>query len=156
MTVPKFREKQVFPLALLFGTFHVGMTAIGALVGYHFLAQLDLAARIISFVLLSFIGVRMIWETRRTEKEEGIKTLGLFRMLTLAVATSIDTLAAGITVGLSAAGLLFACLLIGAVAFAMTLGGAFLGERVGDKFQNQAGLLGGLVLIGLGIWSLFG
>lgn len=157
MSVPKFRHRQVFWLALYFGVFHVGMTAIGAVAGQQLLSSFELAGRIVSFLLLSVIGGHMIWESRQ-QKECAMPTEALshFRMIPLAIATSIDALAAGISIGATTGYLVFASFVIGSTAFAMTLGGAFLGERVGSRFHEHAGLLGGGVLVGLGIRSLFG
>jgi len=157
MSVPAFRKKQALSLAICFGLFHTGMTALGAIAGYHFLGQMDLIGRIVSFALLAIVGGNMIREALRKDEEEAqICALRPLRMLTLSIATSLDTLAVGVSIGLSAVDLIFACVLIGLVAFAMTLGGAFLGERVGCKFREHAGFVGGLVLIGLGVRSLFG
>jgi len=157
MSVPEFRKKQALSLAVCFGLFHTGMTAIGSLAGYHFLGQLDFTGRIVSFSLLALVGGNMIREAlRKGEEADDICTLRPLRMLTLSIATSVDTLAIGVSIGLGAVDLIFACVVIGLVAFAMTLGGAFLGERVGCKFREHAGVIGGLVLIGLGVRSLFG
>jgi len=156
MSVPRFRERQVYLLALCFGLFHICTTALGVLAGQFISDQMHGVGRWLSFALLAFIGGQMIWETKREDKDEQeIKTLGWGRMLTLAIATSIDALAAGVSLGVTAGGLVFACAVIGGAAFLMTLGGAFLGEHVGGKFHKQAGLIGGLVLIGLGVRSLF-
>jgi len=156
MSVPKFRERQVYFLALCFGIFHICTTAIGVLAGQFISDQMYGIGQWLSFILLAFIGGHMIWESKRGDKDEQkIGALGSVRMLTLAVATSIDALAAGVSLGVTAGGLIFACAVIGGAAFLMTLGGAFLGEHVGGRFHKHAGLIGGLVLIGLGIRSLF-
>jgi len=157
MSVPNFKQRLAFVLALYFGLFQAGMTAIGAFAGQYISAQMDLLGRIIAFVLLAAIGGRMIWEAlRKNKEEEVIRSLGHGRMLTLAVATSIDALAAGISLGLTTGGLVFACVTIGVFAFGMTLVGGFLGGCGGSKFRDQAGVVGGVVLILLGVRSWIG
>jgi len=156
MSVPKFRERQAFGLAIYFGLFQAGMAAIGAFAGSHFSAQVDRVGHIIAFALLVLIGGHMIFETlRKNKKEETIQSLSQLRMLTLAVATSIDALAAGVSLGLTGGNLIFSCTVIGVVAFGMTLVGGFLGGHVGEKFSGKASIIGGLVLIALGVRSLF-
>jgi len=141
MSVPDFRRKQALLLAFYFGIFQAGMTAIGAFVGHHFSARADQAGRIVAFTLLTIVGGRMVWEAlRKDKKEQEVKSLSQTRMLILSVATSIDALAAGISLGLTSGSLVLACVTIGAAAFAMTLIGGFLGGRVGGKFHDQAGL----------------
>ena len=156
MSIPRFRKRQVYPLALYFGLFHIGTTSLGMLAGQFISDQMYEVGRFLAFALLAFIGGHMIWESKRGGKDEHTQSkMSQFRMLSLAVATSIDGLAAGVSLGLTEGSQFFPSLIVGAAAFLMTLGGAFLGERVGGKFHQQAGLIGGLVLIGLGIRSLF-
>jgi putative Mn2+ efflux pump MntP len=156
MSVPKFRERQVFQLALYFGIFHICTTAVGMLAGQFISDQLYEIGQFLSFALLAVIGGHMIWESKQAEKDTQTPgKMSQFRMLTLAIATSIDALAAGVSLGITAGSILFASAVVGAAAFLMTLAGAFLGEHVGGRFHKQAGLIGGLVLIALGIRSLF-
>jgi len=157
ISVPDFRKKRAFILAIYFGLFQAGMTAIGAFAGSFFSAGTDRIGHLIAFALLAFIGGRMVWDALRKNKtEQPIQSLSHMRMLALAIATSIDALAAGISLGLTTGNLILACAVIGIVAFGMTILGGLLGERVGTRFRNQATLLGGLVLIALGIRSLLG
>jgi len=156
MSVPKFREKRAVLLAVYFGIFHFSMTAIGAFTGRTIGLIVNEAGGIIAFLLLAAIGGNMIWEAvRKNKKEQEIKTLSHAKMLALSIATSIDVLAVGVSLGITGGSLMLYCTVIGATAFAMTLAGGFLGGHVGERFSGQASIVGGLVLIALGVQSLF-
>jgi len=156
ISIPKFKEKRAVLLAVYFGIFHFGMTAIGAFTGRTIGLIVDEAGGIIAFLLLVAIGGNMIWEAvRKNKKEQEIKCLSQAKMLALSLATSIDVLAVGVSLGITGGSLLLHCIVIGATAFTMTLAGGFLGGHVGERFSGQASVVGGLVLIALGVWGLF-
>ena len=156
MSVPKFRERRALLLAVYFGLFHFGMTAVGAFTGRTLGLFLNEAGGILAFLLLVAIGGNMVWEAVRKKKDEtDIKCLSHPKMLSLSVATSIDVLAVGVSLGITGGSLLLYCAVIGAAAFCMTLLGGLLGDQVGERFSGQASIVGGLVLIVLGVRSLF-
>jgi len=157
MTVPHFKKTRALWLAMYFGGFQMGMTLLGALLGGQFSDIVGELGRWIAFILLAAIGGQMLRSALRgSGQEEYAHSLTHGRMLILAVATSIDAAAAGVSLGLQHASVLFASVAIGATAFGFSIFGGLFGERVGTKFQKYAELLGGLVLIALGIRSLFG
>ena len=157
MSVPDFRKRRLLWLAAYFGLFQAGMTLLGAFLGGQFSGLVGELSRVIAFLLLAAIGGEMIWSALRGKAEESCAPfLTHGRMLVLALATSIDAAAAGISLGLQHVGILFASFVIGLTAFFVSLCGGLFGERVGTSFQTRATLFGGLVLIALGLWSLFG
>ena len=153
---PGFRRRHVFWLGLYFGTFQAGMTFLGVFIGGHFSHYIGVAGRIIAFLLLVLIGGQMVWSALRGKKEtDCVVELSHRRMTVLAIATSIDALAAGISLAFWGVNILIACIVIGITAALLSLFGSLFGERVADRFRTRAELAGGLVLIALGIHSLF-
>ena len=153
---PGFQKKQAFWLGLYFGTFQAGMALLGVLIGDQFNAHIGLAGRVVACLLLVFIGVQMVRSALRgKEEEKPAQRLSHRRMTVLAVATSIDALAAGIGLAFWGVNILLACVVIGLTAALLSLFGGLCGERVADRFRTRAELVGGLVLIALGIRSLF-
>jgi putative Mn2+ efflux pump MntP len=108
----------------------------------------------IAFALLAGIGGRMIYESFALSDEEKAgrpdQTAG-GRLLLLSVATSLDALAVGLSLGVIKAGILYPAAVIGAVCFVMTIIGARLGPVIGKAAGKRAELLGGLILIGIGL-----
>jgi len=157
MSVSGFKRKDALWLCLYFGAFQAVMTLLGTFIGGHFSAYIGTLGRFAAFILLGAIGGQMIWSALRgSEGERSVPKLTHRRMVILAIAVSIDALAAGIGMTFLAVDILLAALIIGVVAALMSLLGSAFGEHVGSKFRQRAELAGGLVLIALGIWSLFG
>lgn len=150
---------------IFFGVFQFLMPCIGYLLGSAFSALITACDHWIAFGLLGVIGGKMIYDSVKGEDEESkdIKNPLDNKLLTiLAIATSIDALAIGVTfatVGMSVAGaistaslsLVVSAAIIGVVAFVLSAIGVFLGGKCGDLFGNKAEILGGLVLIGIGL-----
>lgn len=156
MTVRDFCKNRILWLAFYFGTFQAGMTLAGTLLGGYFSGFIGGMGRWIAFGLLLVIGIEMVWSALRgKEKDSAPVTLPHPRMLVLAVATSIDALAAGISLALQQINHWLAAGVIGGVAFGLSILGGLLGEKVGDRFQKSAAVAGGLVLIALGVRSLY-
>ena len=106
----------------------------------------------IAFGLLAVIGGNMIREALSGGEEEADPSLGAKAMLVLALATSIDALAVGVTMAfMKDVNILLSAAVIGAVAFLMAMLGGLLGRRLGQLFQKRATLLGGAVLILIGV-----
>ena len=157
LSVPDVKKSNLLWLAGYFGLFQMGMTLIGAFLGEHFSGLVGELGRWIAFALLAAIGGQMVWTAmRKKEEDTPARSLTHKRMLVLAVATSIDAAAAGITPGLQHASILGASVIIGITTFALSMVGGLFGERVGTSFHKRAELIGGLVLIALGVRSLFG
>ena len=107
----------------------------------------------LAFGLLAFVGGRMIWEVF-DRKEEGKKGLDITRgwlLLTLAVATSIDALAVGLSLAFLKTNIWMPALIIGVVAFLITNLGFYVGRRTGDALGKKARVIGGIILIAIGL-----
>jgi len=155
MSVPDFKKTRVLWLALYFGLFQAGMTLLGAFLGNHFSGFVGALGPWIAFFLLSTIGGQMIWSSLKQKEPDSCPTrLTHWRMFVLALATSVDAAAAGVSLGLQHAAIVFASIVIGLTAFGLSLLGGLFGERVGGRLQSRAELLGGLVLIVLGVRGL--
>lgn len=134
---------------LYFGGFQGLMPAIGWLLGVRFSEAITSIDHWIAFVLLSFIGGSMIRESRSgAEEEELDASFGFRAMLPLAVATSIDALAVGVSfafLGMTGREILGAAALIGAVTFVLSAVGVRVGSVFGSRFKSRAELCGGVI-----------
>lgn len=140
---------------LYFGGFQGLMPAIGWLLGVRFSEAITSIDHWIAFVLLSFIGGSMIQESRSDAEEEELDaSFGFRAMLPLAVATSIDALAVGVSfafLGMTGREILGAAALIGAVTFVLSAVGVRVGSVFGSRFKSRAELCGGVILIFIGL-----
>lgn len=160
VSVPGFGKRQALRVALWFGGFQSAMTLGGWRLGSGVSSYIRAVDHWVAFALLFFIGGKMVWESltksSRTEKRETVAPeLTARRLSMLALATSIDALAVGISMAfLEGMDIRLAAGMIGAVAFALSLMGGVLGRRLGRLFQTRAQLAGGLVLVGMGLHIL--
>ncbi len=146
-------------IALFFGAFQGMMPLVGWLLGTRLAGYITPVDHWIAFVLLSYIGGKMIWDACHEdgEKMEASRlepALELRELTVLAVATSIDALAVGITFAFLGIKILPAAATIAAVAFALSFGGVVIGNRFGTRFQKKTEITGGVVLILIGIKTL--
>ena len=140
-------------MAATFGAFQALMPLIGWLVGVRVAVYFDQVDHWIALVLLGYLGGRMVREALadRAEAEPAVaRRLGWRELLVLGVATSIDALAVGGTLALTAINIGVAVLVIGATTFALSFVGVHIGQRGGTRFGTIAQVVGGLVLIGIG------
>jgi putative Mn2+ efflux pump MntP len=144
-------------MAFLFGLFQAMMPLIGWLGISHFQAYMEAYDHWIAFTMLGFIGGRMVWESFGPEEEQHFNPRRLRTQLLLAVATSIDALAVGISfacTGYTAVGqLMLPLIIIGVVSFLFSLIGYQLGARFGRSIARRLKpeLFGGIILIGIGV-----
>lgn len=156
----KFKAVYAFKTGLFFGVFQLIMPCLGWLFGYGFSDIMSKYAPILAFVLLSFVGGKMIFEAFHPKEEEVVNPLDNKILTLLAIATSIDALAVGITfaaMGLkffTLNGVFFDSFIIGVVAFMLSSAGVYIGNKCGDIFGNKAEIGGGIVLIAIGIKTL--
>ncbi len=145
--------KQALRMAAYFGGFQFAMPVIGWLAGDRMLGLIGRFDHWVAFGLLALIGGRMIYESVEMSEEEKAcrpdQTQGR-RLLVLALATSIDALAVGLSLGVVGAGILWPAAVIGAMSFVLTVAGAKLGPVVGCILGKRAELAGGIILIGIG------
>jgi putative Mn2+ efflux pump MntP len=150
--------KQAVRMAAYFGGFQFLMPVAGWFAGDRLLALIKDFDHWIAFGLLALIGGRMIYESFRMSEEEKAcrpdQTQGT-RLLVLALATSIDALAVGLSLGVIRTSILYPAVVIGATSFALTVAGAKLGPVLGRIVGRRAELIGGLILFGIGAKILF-
>lgn len=149
---PRVDLRQAVSLSLLFGLFQALMPLAGWLAGLGFKSLITGFDHWVAFILLAFIGGRMIVESRRGgERRAQPARLGLVTMLGLALATSIDALAVGLSLSALRVGIALPALIIGLVTFLLSLLAAIAGRRFGVRLAGRAELLGGLILVAIGL-----
>jgi len=141
--------------AMYFGAFQALMPLIGYLGGIGVLGWIEGFAPLLAFALLLLVGGKMIYESFQEGIEEDIAAITHKMMMVLAIATSIDALAAGFTLTLLDFNPLLACLIIGLTTFVLSWLGVLIGSRMGTWLENKAEFLGGVILIGIGFKILF-
>ena len=150
LSVPQVKPRHALTVGCYFGGFQALMPLIGYLLGSQFEALISSVDHWIAFVLLGIIGVNMIRESRG-DAEELNDSFGFKTMLPLAVATSIDALAVGVTFAFLQVQILPAVCFIGATTFLFSCAGIKIGNVFGAKYKSRAELFGGAVLILMGI-----
>ena len=152
LSTQKLKRKHYLTIGLWFGGFQALMPTIGYFLGSTFEAYITSVDHWAAFVLLSLIGGNMLREgLRKGEPEESNSSFSFKTMLVLAVATSIDALAVGITFAfLPGTRIVPAVALIGTITFAFSAAGIRLGSVVGLRFKRKAEFAGGGILILLG------
>lgn len=164
MALKDIRWKNMLTAGLWFGIFQGLMPAIGYIAGSLFAQYIELFASWIAFGLLALIGINMIREAGEEESTDA--SMGLKEMFVLAIATSIDALAVGITfsavpvemfAGMSRfANTMLACLVICMETFVLSAVGIKVGSVFQDKFGKKAQITGGVILILIGVRILLG
>ena len=135
-----------------FGAFQALMPLIGWLLGVRFQGMIVSVDHWIAFVLLGLIGFNMVRESRGGEAEELDASFSSRAMLPLAVATSTDALAVGVTFAfLQVDNIFLAVAFIGVITFVLSAAGVKVGAAFGVRFKSRAELAGGLILIGMGV-----
>ncbi|MBE6991255.1 MAG: manganese efflux pump [Ruminococcaceae bacterium] len=139
-------------IALYFGGFQALMPVIGWLLGKQFESYIVSVDHWVAFVLLCFIGGKMIYETIHDDNSSCCDfKLDHKELLVMAVATSIDALAVGITLAFLRVSIAAAASIIGVVTFVLSLAGVAIGFKFGSKFRKKAGILGGTMLCLMGL-----
>ncbi|MGL5346544.1 MAG: manganese efflux pump MntP family protein [Peptostreptococcaceae bacterium] len=161
MTLRNLSKKISVKIALAFGIFQGGMPLIGWLLGISFEGYIKSVDHWIALVLLGFLGLRMIIEFIKSQREEQPieaeasmtveEELSNKELIMLSIATSIDALAVGISFAFLNVNIVPAAFTICFVTFVVCLIGVYFGKRIGDKFSSYAELVGGIVLILIGI-----
>ncbi|MCU6735470.1 manganese efflux pump MntP family protein [Diplocloster agilis] len=150
LSVRKVQVKHALLVGLYFGGFQALMPLIGYLLGRQFQVLITNVDHWIAFVLLSVIGINMIRESRSCPEELN-DSFGFRVMLILALATSIDALAVGVTFAFLKVAILPAISFIGVVTFVFSICGLLIGNLFGAKLKSKAEIFGGIVLILIGL-----
>ncbi len=142
-------------IALFFGGFQALMPLVGWLLGTSFAVYISAFDHWIAFLLLAFIGGKMAIESFKNDEEDEAKAedgrLDIKELFVLAVATSIDALAVGISFACLQVSIWSSIVIIGITTFVISLGGVIVGNRFGSRYKNKAEFAGGLILVGIGI-----
>jgi len=148
-----FDARHAVAIALTFGVFQAVMPLVGWLLARQFAGYITGVDHWVAFALLALIGAKMIWEAVRgggADDAEDSDTLPVRELLVLAVATSIDALAVGISFAFLPVSIGQAVVLIGVCTAVLSLAGVLLGRRVGSRFGAPAEIAGGIILILIG------
>ena len=151
LAMPKCTFKKAAIVGLWFGGFQALMPAIGYILGAQFQEAIASIDHWIAFVLLALIGGNMIHEALDNDEEEADASLDVKPMFLLAVATSIDALAIGITFAFLKVNISTAVCFIGIVTFIISFAGVKIGNVFGARYKNKAEIVGGVILILLGL-----
>ena len=152
----KVNGKQCLVIGLFFGGFQALMPLLGWFLGSAFAEKIKTIDHWIAFILLGYIGIKMIsdaikeWK-EETKVEEMDLPLDLKEMFLLAIATSIDALAVGVTFSFLEVAVAWACTIIGVVTFFISCGGVYVGNIFGERYKAKAQIIGGVILVVLGI-----
>ncbi len=154
LNMPELNLKHGYVIALFFGGFQAVMPVIGYLLGTGFSEYIEAFDHWVAFVLLAFIGGKMAVEAIRDKEVDGEDKTGILNigeLTVMAIATSIDALAVGITFAFLSVKIVPAAVIIGVTTFALSLGGVLIGNKFGAKYKNKAELAGGIILILIGL-----
>lgn len=153
LAMKRISFKQAAIVGAWFGIFQALMPTLGFLLGTGFAGVVNVIADWIAFVLLALIGGNMIKEALSKEEEEADASLSFKKMLLLAIATSIDAFAVGVSFAFMEIGSLIvpAVLFIGVITFTLSMAGVKVGNVFGTKYKAKAELAGGMMLILLGV-----
>lgn len=161
MTIKNLKKSTALKIALAFGLFQGGMPLLGWLLGISFESYIKSIDHWIAFILLGFIGFNMIkgfFDDRKEDNESELEVsstsdkddLSNKEIIMLAIATSIDALAVGISFAFLSVDIVPAASIICIITFLVCAVGVFLGNKVGDIFNGYAELIGGIILILIG------
>ncbi len=152
LSMKKMNWKKALIIGLYFGGFQAIMPVLGYFLSKGFENFVTSIDHWIAFILLSIIGGKMVKDAFNPENSENCnEDVGFKTMIVLAIATSIDALAVGITFAFLNVNLILAIALIGSITFFLSVIGTKVGNIFGDRYENKAELLGGVILIFLGI-----
>lgn len=151
ISMKRMNWRKALIIGMYFGGFQALMPVIGYFLGTAFESIITNIDHWVAFILLGIIGGNMIKEAFEDESENCNDDVGFKTMIMLAIATSIDALAVGITFAFLKVNLIAAISMIGVITFALSVIGTKIGNRFGDKYESKAELVGGVILVLLGI-----
>lgn len=151
ITIRKMRLRHAFMISAFFGFFQALMPLIGWTLGLSFRSYIQFIDHWIAFILLGFIGTKMIIDSRSPEKNESFDPLNVYILFTLSIATSIDALAVGITFSFLDIQIWYTSLIIGLITFVICLIGTKIGKTYGHLLEDKVEIFGGIILISIGL-----
>lgn len=149
--IPNYRHRHMLKIGCVMGMFQAGMTITGYLAGMSFNKYITAFDHWIAFLLLFYLGSKMIYEGTQEQEEDG-KTNPLCNktLCRLGIATSIDALAVGISLACIESTIALEASMIGIITFLLSAFGVYFGNNFGRKIDLKLELIGGLILIGIG------
>ena len=151
LSMKKMSWKKGLIIGGYFGFFQGFMPLIGYLLGVGFQSKVEAVDHWLALILLAIIGIDMIKDAFSKDIEEKNESVDFKEMIVLAIATSIDALAVGITMAFLDVNIILAILLIGIITFVISVIGVKIGNIFGDKYEKKAELAGGIILVLMGI-----
>ena len=154
LNMRKVNKKHCLIIALFFGGFQALMPLVGWFLGKQFERYITSVDHWIAFVLLAFLGGKMIFEAIKEKEDDEVKMdgkLDVKELLLLAIATSIDALAVGITFAFLKVNIFETIAIIGCTTFVIAAAGVFIGNIFGSRYKKKAELFGGAILILIGL-----
>ena len=154
ISIPGFGPRQAVKMGLWFGTFQFLMPLLGWLLGSSVSQYIEAVDHWVAFGLLAVIGGKMAWESLRRgcgEEDEAPPDLSARRLCVLAIATSIDALAVGVTFAFLQVRIVPAVSFIGSTTFILSIIGVKVGNVFGTKYKSKAEFAGGLILVIMGV-----
>jgi len=152
ITIKKQCFQHALRIAFYFGGFQAFMPVLGWIAGIRFQKYITAFDHWIAFGLLAFIGIKMIVESYQIDPEKKqLDRLTHRWLFILAIATSIDALAVGLTFAVLNISLIKPVLIIGGITFVTSFAGVYIGDHFGHFFEKRIERIGGLILIGIGI-----
>ncbi len=151
LSIHGMNRQEMIKQSLCFGGFQAFAPFLGYLLGAGMKQYIERIDHWIAFVLLGFIGLNMVLQSRKPpEEQKAITKLTTPTLLLQGISTSIDALAVGVSFAMMEVSIVFASLLIGFVTILFCFMGSLLGKRIGERLQQKATLFGGLILIAIG------
>lgn len=151
LALKKFDKKKAIIIASYFAIFQALMPVIGYLLGSTFSKTIESIDHWVAFGLLSAIGINMLKEAIKKDDEKQDDNVNFKNMIVLAIATSIDALAVGITFAFLKTNVILSVGIIGIITFILSIIGVKIGNKFGEKFESKAEILGGVILILIGL-----
>lgn len=156
LNMKKINYKHALIIGGFFGGFQALMPFVGWALGSQFEQYIESVDHWIAFILLAFIGGKMVYEAVKggDDDEEGAENeekLDIKELFMLAIATSIDALAVGVTFAFLGVSILPSITLIGLTTFVISVGGVVIGNKFGSKYKSKAEIAGGVILVLIGL-----
>ena len=153
LQMPKLRWRDALLIALFFGGFQSLMPLLGWALGSQFEQYITEMDHWIAFLLLAFIGGKMLFDAFHEKDEDAVSeySLKIKELFLLAIATSIDALAVGISFAFLQVNIWLSIIVIGCTTFTLSIGGVLIGHKFGNRFRKKATIVGGVVLILIGV-----
>lgn len=151
LSMSKMRWQDTLIIGIYFGVFQAGMPFFGYLLGVQFQDAIISIDHWIAFILLGVMGINMIREALSEDEETCCAQVDFGNMLLLALATSVDALAVGVTFAFLRIQIIPAITLIGITAFVLSIAGVKIGNVFGTRYKSKAEFAGGCILLLMGI-----